>query len=211
MLSNCFLREYTLHSLILIISPWKIWLPGNSKKSRVPWNSIVDANNCLNEIFPSFNSLNSKFQLGLKLIDIFSSCFSFYKADCYSDKSKIAYCNKLNELLFTISLEPNTVVVISDANTKNNVAISIVHIHFFNKSLKKMLHYAIDITSMEIELFAIRYRINQAIQISDSSCIIGTIYIAKEFLISLYIFINSNWLWYLRTFKSSLIIIWIIS
>jgi len=35
-----------------------------------------------------------------------------------------------------------------------------------------MLHHTINITSTEAELFALRYRINQAVQISDFSYII---------------------------------------
>jgi len=38
--------------------------------------------------------------------------------------------------------------------------------------LKKTHHHTINITSIEMELFAIRYGINQAVQISGSSCII---------------------------------------
>jgi len=37
----------------------------------------MDTNNWLNEIFPSFDSLNKDFSLGFHLIDIFSDCFSF--------------------------------------------------------------------------------------------------------------------------------------
>jgi len=34
-------------------------------------------------------------------------------------------------------------------------------------SVKKTIHYAVNITSTEVELFAIRYGINQAIEIPD--------------------------------------------
>ena len=84
---------------------------------------------------------NSEFQLELRPIDIFSSHFSLYKVNCYSNKSKIAYYNKLDELIFNISLEPNIVIVVSDASIKNNITISIAHIYSFNNFLKKILLY----------------------------------------------------------------------
>ena len=49
---------------------------------------------------------------------------------------------------------------------------SIVHIYSHSNPIKKTLHYAIDITSSEAELFAIRCSINQAIQFPEISCII---------------------------------------
>ena len=48
-------------------------------------SSIVDANNHLNEIFPSFDSLNHEFFPGFRLIDNFPSYFSFHQAN-YKDK-----------------------------------------------------------------------------------------------------------------------------
>jgi len=38
-------------------------------------SSIVDTNNCLNEVFPSFDSLNKKLSLGFHLVDFFSNFF----------------------------------------------------------------------------------------------------------------------------------------
>jgi len=59
-----------------------------------------------------------------------------------------------------------------NASIKNNVTTFITHVHSFNNSLKKTLHHAIDITLIEMELFALRYGINQAIQIPGFSHII---------------------------------------
>ena len=64
------------------------------------------------------------------------------------------------------------VIVVSDASIRNNIAIFIVHVHFFNNFLKKTYYHVINITLIEAELFAIRYRINQMVQVPDSSCII---------------------------------------
>ena len=56
-------------------------------------------------------------------------------------------------------MELNTVIVILDASIKNNVAISIAHIHSFSNSLK-ILYHAINITLIETELFALKYGID---------------------------------------------------
>jgi len=57
--------------------------------------------------------------------------------------------------------------MITDASNKNNVALSIAHIYFFNNFLKKTLYYAISIISIEAELFIIRCEISQAVQIQE--------------------------------------------
>jgi len=143
-----------------------------TKQQQKIKSSIININNRLNGVFPSFDSLNSKFLLELRLIDIFSSCISFHQANHYSNKNKKTHCNKLNKFIFKSLLELSTVIVILDTSIRNNVATSITYINFFNNPLKKTHHHTINITSIEMELFAIRYGINQAVQISGSSCII---------------------------------------
>jgi len=54
------------------------------------------------------------------------------------------------------------VLVITDASIKNDIATSISHIHLANHPLIKTVHHAVFIISTEVELFAIRYGINQA-------------------------------------------------
>jgi len=55
------------------------------------------------------------------------------------------------------------VILKNRSKNKNNVATSIAHIHIHDYPIIKMLHHAINVTSTEAELFAIRYGINQAI------------------------------------------------
>ena len=86
-------------------------------------------------------------------------------------------------IYFNTLLELNTVIVILDASIKNNITISIVHVHSFNNHLKKTLYHTIDIMSIETELFALRCGINQAIQIPGSSHIIvitDTLHVAQN-------------------------------
>ena len=69
-------------------------------------------------------------------------------------------------------MDSNSVVIISDASIKNNVTTSISHIHLHSNDVKKTIHHAVNITSTEAKLFAIRYGINQAVQILNISYII---------------------------------------
>jgi len=45
-------------------------------------SSIIDINNCLNEVLSSFNSLNIELSLGFHLVDTFPDCFSFISVNC---------------------------------------------------------------------------------------------------------------------------------
>jgi len=75
-------------------------------------------------------------------------------------------------------------------------------IHSFSSSTKKILYHAINITITETELFAIRCRINQTIQILDFLTLLSSpmLYIwHKEFSILLFIHINSNWSLFQKT------------
>ena len=61
-----------------------------------------------------------------------------------------------------ISSSPSTALVITDVSIKDNITIFISHVHLANQPLIKMVHHAVFITNMKVELFAIRYGINQA-------------------------------------------------
>ena len=60
-------------------------------------------------------------------------------------------------------MNSNPVVIISNMSIRNNVAMSILHIHSYTNDIKKTIHHTVNVTSTEAELFAIRYRVNQAI------------------------------------------------
>jgi len=60
---------------------------------------------------------------------------------------------------------PNTILVISNTSIKKNVATSILHIHSGQNILTKTIYHVINITSIEAELFSIKCRINQAVQV----------------------------------------------
>ena len=55
---------------------------------------------------------------------------------------------------------------------RNNIATSISHIHSHNRLIIKTIHYTVNITITEAELFTIRCGINQAISISNIKYIV---------------------------------------
>jgi len=74
-------------------------------------------------------------------------------------------------------------LVITDASIKNDIATSISHIHSANQPFIKTVHHAVFITSMEAELFAIRYSINQACikeNVSKIIIVTNSIHAAKK-------------------------------
>ena len=79
-------------------------------------------------------------------------------------------------------------MVLSDASIRNNVAISILHIHLHNRLIIKTIHYMVNITTIEAKLFAIRCRINQAVGIPNVKCIV----IVTDFLYGVKKIFNSS-------------------
>ena len=121
---------------------------------------IIDTNNRLNRVFPSFDSLSSEFSPSNRLIDIFASCISFYFTDRKNKENRKAHICKLNTIIFEAFSDSRTSIIVLDTSIKNQVAILIVHIHTHNSPVVKMIHYAVNVTLTEAELFAIRCSIN---------------------------------------------------
>ena len=127
----------------------------------------MDINNRLNGIFSSFNLFSNGFSPGDRLIDFFASHISFHSTNGKNKKSRKVHIQKLNKITFKASLDSKTAVIVSDASIKNQVATSIAYIHFYDRPVIKTIHYAINFTLIEVELFTIRYGINQATHISN--------------------------------------------
>ena len=125
-------------------------------------SSIVDVNNQLDEIFPSFDSLNKEILLGFWLIDTFSNCFSFFSVN-----------RKQNNLYEDSLINQDTVFIIADVSIINNVATSVSYIQREWDIIVKIVHHATNVNFMEAKLFTIRYGINHAMQLQDISCIIS--------------------------------------
>ena len=114
-------------------------------------------NNKYNKFFPSFSFFNKEFEPGNRLIDLFSDHFSFHF--CSSNSKK--HIEKLDEIVFRVSSNPSSTIVMSDVSIKNHVATSILYIHSYNKPVIKTLHRDINVTTTEAKLFAICCGINQ--------------------------------------------------
>ena len=124
---------------------------------------IININNCLNGIFPFFNSLNYEFSPRTQLIDIFSSHFSFYHANHKDKDSGVVHLCKLDKYIFYVSNDSKLVVVVLDVSNKNNITTSILHVHLPSNLIKKTIHHAVNVMFTKAELFAIRWGIDQAI------------------------------------------------
>ena len=93
------------------------------------------------------------------------------------------YIHKLDEHILYTLIDSKIVVVVSNMSIKNQVTMSIVYIHLFNKLILKTLHHAVNVSTIKAKLFTIRCDINQAVQINDINhivIIIDSIYIAQR-------------------------------
>ena len=131
---------------------------------------LVDSANRVNECFLSFNSLNLEFSPGLRVIDNFSDHIFLNLFNKEKDDKSCAQL--LNEMVLKSSLSLSVAIIASDTSIKNNIVMSIAHIHTHDKPLIKTIHHAVNVTSIEVELFAIRCGINQAMHIDNISKII---------------------------------------
>jgi len=135
-------------------------------------SSIVDTNNQLNEILPFFDSLHKELSLGFQLVDNFPDQFSFYTVNCKNMEAKNTHQNNLKKIFNKSLSNTKTVLVISSASIKNNIATSISHVHNSQNILPKTIYHTMNDTSTEVELFSIRCRINQAVQVPNTEHII---------------------------------------
>jgi len=123
-------------------------------------SSIIDLNNHLNEVYPSFNRLHKELSPGFWLVDNFPNYFSFHTVIHKDTKIINAHIHLLNKILEDSSSDPSMVLIISDANIKNNITTSILHVHFSWNFLAKTIHYIVNVISTKAELFSIRCGIN---------------------------------------------------
>ena len=135
-------------------------------------SSIVDINNCLNKVSPSFNKLHKELSSGFCLVDNFSNHFSFHIVNYKDSDVWNDHQNKLNNIFDKSLSNLKTVLVISDASIKNNIATSISYICNSWNIFSKKIYYTMNITISEAEFFSIRCGINQAVQIPNAEHII---------------------------------------
>ena len=126
----------------------------------------------MNGVFNFFDSFNNKFSPGNRLIDLYSSHFSFYHLNRKNSNMRKTHLHYLDEIVFNASSNPKMAVDISDTSIKNWVTTSIAHVHTYDSSVVKIIYHTVNITSTEVELFAIRYGLNQALQLTNIEHII---------------------------------------
>ena len=142
---------------------------------------LIDSNNKVYGIFSSFSPLYPELALGSRIIDNFSDRFSFNLTN-KKEKDKICF-QQLDEMVLQFSSSPSMAIIVTDASIKNDIAISISHVHLVNHPLTKTVHHAVFVTSTKAELFAIRCSINQACTKENVSKIIvvtDSIHAAKK-------------------------------
>lgn len=106
---------------------------------------------------------NNEFSSGNRLIDTYPSYFTFHYSDRKNSNTRKTYLHHLNEIVFSMSINPKIAIVISDTSIKNQVTTSIVYVYTYNFPIIKTIHYAVNVTFTEAELFTIKYGLNQAI------------------------------------------------
>jgi len=99
------------------------------------------------------------------LVDTFSDCFYFYSVNQKNADAIISHQNKLDSIYGDLPINLDTVLVISDTSVKNNMATLILHIYREQEIITKSVHYTMNITFSETEIFAIKCNINHATQL----------------------------------------------
>jgi len=127
----------------------------------------IDTNNCLNEVFLSFNSLNKELSPSSCLVDIFSNQFSFISVNFKDPETLVTYQNELDNIYSDSLTKLDTILIIADTSVKNNVATLISHIHRGQEIIAKTVHHTINVIFSEAKLFTIRCGINHATQLQD--------------------------------------------
>ena len=93
--------------------------------------------------------------------------------------------NKLDDIFLNALNNTNTILIIADTGVKNNVTTIITHIYRDQTYIKKLCYQAINVLSTEVELFAIRCSINQAVNTPGINYIVvitNTIHAAEKTL-----------------------------
>jgi len=137
---------------------------------------IIDMENYFNKVLLSFDPINPKFFPSNRIIDTHANHFSFHLFNKHISHNIKYHIQELNKIALESLNVSSSALVITDASIKNNVAISIAHIHIHDKPITKTLYYALNITSTEAELFSIRCGINQV----TNNCTISKIIVVMD-------------------------------
>jgi len=70
-------------------------------------------------------------------------------------KARTVHLRKLNDISKSSKNNSNMLFVIIDTSVKDNITTLVIHIHRKHTIISKTIHYGINITSTEAELFVI--------------------------------------------------------
>jgi len=119
---------------------------------------LIDSNNKLFGVFPSFSPLNLEFNLGSRIVDIFPDRVSFNLANkAKSDKSRF---QQLDDMTLHSSSSSHMAIIVTNTSIKKDTATLVSHIHICDHPLIKTVHHVAFVTSTEVELFAMRCSIS---------------------------------------------------
>ena len=117
---------------------------------------IKDVNECLNGIRSYFNSFHPLFFPGSQIVDYFSSRISFHSSSSSSEDLH-QHLQSLNLTFRSSQKNHNSTAVITDGSVKkSHVTIAVVHVWADNSVIKQLQVYSVNVTSIEVELMAIR-------------------------------------------------------
>ena len=119
---------------------------------------IIDMDNRFNKVFSFFDLFNPEFSPSFRIVDNFSSHFSFHSFSKHNDDNLKSCTHILDNLAIMSSEDSFCTLIVTNASIKNNVTIFIVYIHIHNKDIIKTLYHVVNVTSTEAELFIIRYQ-----------------------------------------------------
>jgi len=104
---------------------------------------LIDSNNKLFGVFPSFSPLNLEFNPDSRIVDIFPDQVSFNLAN--KAKSNKSHFQQLNNMMLHSSSSPHTAIVVTNASIKNDIATLVSHIHIHDHPLIKMVYHVVKI------------------------------------------------------------------
>jgi len=154
-----------------------------NRQKNIAKGHLIDSCNKAYGIFSSFSLLNPEFTPGSHITDNFLNHFSFNLVNKKEKEKEKRRSQELDEMVLDLSSSPSMALVVIDASIKNDIAISILHIHIVNLPLTKTVYHTVFISSTEAELFAIRCGINQACikeNISKIIIITDSIHVVKK-------------------------------
>jgi len=149
------------------------------KQNLKLYSLLINMDERCNKFLSAFSLFDNEFSPGSKLIDAFSDHFSFYDQTCNIK----GHLQNLDTITIDAFNNPHSSIIIVDTNIWNNVATSISHIYLHNSPVIKTIHQAVNTTTTESELFAIRCSINQIVGKSNINQIVvitDSLYVARK-------------------------------